>query len=172
MSGAGARLTRRVTLGAGFALAVAPQAFAHRSQSVLTTVTWNAVSSMLEVTHRLHSDDAELGLAQATGAASMDLTVVKNQAQLMLYVESHFALMDGTAKIALAPLGAEFEGQSILLYQEAKRPAPPKDLVIDNRILRDVFDGQTNLVNVRLAQRTRTLIFSGNDGTKKVEGLL
>lgn len=49
---------------------------------------------------------------------------------------------------------------------------PPKALAINNQIFRDVFEGQTNLVNVRLAQKTRTLIFSGGDGVKKAEGLL
>ena len=35
-----------------------------------------------------------------------------------------------------------------------------------------VFDGQTNLVNVRMAQRTRTLLFAGNDGSKTAKDLL
>lgn len=102
----------------------------------------------------------------------MDITVVRNQAQMMLYIEQHFGLTDGGKKIALEPLGAEVEGEALLLYQSSKLAEPPKGLMIDNRILRDVFDGQTNLVNVRLAQRTRTLIFSGQDGVKKAEGLL
>lgn len=141
-------------------------------QTVLSTVMWNAALGVLEVTHRLHAHDAELSLQATTGAAQVDLTVMRNQAQLMLYVERRFMLTDGTRPIALEPLGAEFEGEAILLYQECRLDAPPRDLSIDNRILRDVFDGQTNLVNVRLAQRTRTLIFSGKDGMKRVEGLL
>lgn len=165
-------ITRRLAIFAGCALAVAPPALAHRSQSVLTTVIWNAASSILEVTHRVHAHDAELGMGAATGVEQLDMTVVRNQAQMMLHIEGHFGLTDGSRKIALQPLGAEFEGQYLVLYQECKLAAPPKDLAIDNRILRDVFDGQTNLVNVRLAQKTRTLIFSGQDGVKKAEGLL
>ncbi len=90
----------------------------------------------------------------------------------MIYVEQHFGLSDSGKKIVLEALGAEIEGEALLLYQQCKLAAPPKGLTIDNRILRDVFDGQTNLVNVRLAQRTRTMIFSGQDGVKKAEGLL
>lgn len=170
MSGQGIRLTRRLAVLAGCALVVAPPALAHRSQTVLTTIVWNAAKSILEVTHRFHSADAEAWLAFA-GGKSTDITVVTNQAQLMLYVEDHFALLDGTKKIALQPLGAEFEGEAILLYQECKLAAPPRDLSIDNRILRDVFDGQANLVNVRLAQRTRTLIFAGQTGAQKAGDL-
>ena len=64
------------------------------------------------------------------------------------------------------------QGEAVLMYQECKLTAPPRNLAIDNRILRDVFENQTNLVNVKLAQRTRTLLFSGSDGVKKAEGLL
>lgn len=168
-------VTRRVAVLAGCALAVAPPALAHRSQTVLTTVMWNGASSILEVTHRVHNADAEAWLALQSsggGAGAVDITVVRNQAQMMLYIEQHFGLTDGGKKIALEPLGAEVEGEALLLYQSSKLAEPPKGLMIDNRILRDVFDGQTNLVNVRLAQRTRTLIFSGQDGVKKAEGLL
>ncbi|MFZ4684728.1 MAG: DUF6702 family protein [Hyphomonadaceae bacterium] len=169
-------ITRRMALLTGGAcvatVALAPEALAHRAQTVLTTVMWNASSSMLEVTHRLHAHDAELTLAATTGAQSVDITQVKNQAQLLLYIEKQFTMTDGGKTIALQPLGAEMEGEAILVYQECRLATPPKVLSIVNGILRDVFEGQTNLVNVRLAQRTRTLIFSGSDGAKRAEGLL
>jgi len=169
-------ITRRMALLTGGAcvatVALAPEALAHRAQTVLTTVMWNASSSVLEVTHRLHAHDAELTLAATTGVQSVDITQVKNQAQLLLYIEKQFTMTDGGKTIALQPLGAEMEGEAILVYQECRLAAPPRGLLIVNGILRDVFEGQTNLVNVRLAQRTRTLIFSGNDGAKPAEGLL
>lgn len=172
MKRAGGRITRRLALMAGSALVVTPPALAHRAQTVLSTVMWNAASSTLDVMHRLHAHDAELCLAAKTGAAQVDITVLQNQARLMLYIEEQFVLTDGGKAMALSPLGAEIEGEAILVYQDCKLAAPPGSLAIDNRILRDVFQGQTNLVNVRLAQRTRTLLFSGGDGVKKAEGLL
>jgi hypothetical protein len=169
-------ITRRMALLTGGAcvatVALAPEALAHRAQTVLTTVMWNASSSVLEVTHRIHAHDAELTLAATTGVQAVDITQVKNQAQLLLYIEKQFTMTDGGNTIALQPLGAEMEGEAILVYQECRLATPPKVLSIVNGILRDVFEGQTNLVNVRLAQRTRTLIFSGNDAAKRAEGLL
>jgi len=169
------QLTRRLAIASGCAFAVAPAAFAHRSQSVLTVVNWNPDTSMLEVSHRMHAHDAEVGLAQSTGdanAPAVDISVVGNQAKLMLYIEKHFALADAKGAIKLEPLGAELESEAILVYQEAKLAAPPPELTINNQILRDVFDQQTNLVNVRMAQRTRTLIFTGKDGAKRAKDLL
>lgn len=172
MSRAGRSMTRRLALMAGGALVLAPPALAHRAQTVLSTVTWNAASSTLDVMHRMHAHDAELCLAAKTGAAQVDITVLQNQARLMLYIEEKFVLADAGKAIKLAPLGAEFEGEALLVYQDCKLAGPPRNLSIDNRLLRDVFEGQTNLVNVRLAERTRTLLFSGKDGVKKAEGLL
>jgi len=166
------RFTRRLAVAGGLALALAPPALAHRSQSVLTTVTWNPTTSRLEVTHRMHAHDAEVGLALSTGVETIDIRQANNQAQLMHYVEKHFSLSDGSAPIALSPLGAEIQSEAILLYREAKRAAPPAELVIEDQILCDVFDGQTNLVNVKLAQRTRTLIFIAKDGPKRAKDLL
>jgi hypothetical protein len=171
-----AGITRRIALLAGCSLSAglmfAPPALAHRSQTVLSTVMWNAASSVLEVTHRLHPHDAELALQQTTRATQVDITVVKNQAALMLYIEERFVLTDGGRKLVLEPVGAEFEGDTLLLYQQSALKAPPAKLAIDDRILRDVFEAQANLVNVRLAQRTRTFLFSGNDGVKQADGLL
>jgi hypothetical protein len=172
MTAGGGMLTRRLAMMAGGALLLAPPALAHRAQTVLTTVMWNANASTLDVTHRMHAHDAELCLAQKNGGAPADITVLRSQAELMIYIEGTFGLIDGGKALALTPLGSELQGEAVLLYQECKLAEPPRNLSVDHRILRDVFDNQTNLVNVRLAQRTRTLLFSGGDGVKKAEGLL
>jgi hypothetical protein len=166
-------LTRRLAVAAACILATAPPASAHRSQSVLTTINWNSATATLEVMHRIHAHDAEVGLMQATGSTeNVDITVTRNQAQLMLYVEKHFSLKGPAGPIVLSPLGAEFQSEAIVLYREAKLKGPPAELAIDDQILRDVFDQQTNLVNVKLDKRTRTLIFSGRDGVKQAKDLL
>jgi hypothetical protein len=169
----GPALSRRLLVAGGCALLAAPKAFAHRAQSVLSTVEWNPKTSTIDVTHRMHAHDAELGLAASSGSASdVDLTQVRNQARLGLYVEDHFILSTPAGKVPLEVLGAEIEAEIILIYQEARLPAPPQALDVDNRILRDVFDSQTNLVNVRMAKRTRTLIFAGRDGVKPARDLV
>ena len=171
-----AGMTRRMAVLAGCSvgagLLLAPPALAHRSQTVLSTVMWNAAATVLEVTHRLHPHDAELALQQTSGVLQVDITAVKNQAALMIYIDDRFVLTDGGRRLTLEPVGAEFEGDTLLLYQQCKLQTPPARLAIDDRILRDIFEAQANLVNVRLAERTRTFLFSGNDGVKQAEGLL
>lgn len=159
-------------IAAGLAAALTPAAFAHRSQSVLSSLTWNAPASRLEVVHRFHTDDAEIGLARHAGMGDfLDLGLVRNQARLLVYLESHFAVESSEGRLALEPVGVEPRGMEIYAYQEAQLSSPPVDLTIENSILRDVFSDQTNLVNVRISQRTRTLIFSGRDRSKRVNNL-
>lgn len=159
-------------IAVGAAGLIAPAAFAHRSQSVLSSLTWNAAASRLEVVHRFHTDDAEIGLARHAGMGDfLDLGLVRNQARLLVYLESHFAVDSPEGRIVLDPVGVDPRGMEIHAYQEAVLSAAPDVLTIENDILRDVFTSQTNLVNVRIAERTRTLIFSGRDRAKRVDNL-
>ena len=164
---------RRSVLVSGASLLVAPVAFAHRSQSVLTSVVWNATNSTIEVMHRIHADDAEIGLAKYSNLGEvLDLTEIRNQARLLVYVESHFHLSGPEGAIELEPVGVQPQGREINAYQEASLSAPPSELSIDNQILRDIYDRQTNLVNVRMADKTRTMIFSGSDKVKRATNLI
>lgn len=166
---------RRAFLACAVAAALAPPAFAHRAQSVLTTVIWNEDAGALEVIHRVHAHDAELALAQMAGdgatAESMTMTEAANRARLIAYVEGEFTLADDQGGIRLVAAGAELAGEAVLVRREARRRRAPRELIVRDRILRDVFEGQTNLVNVRLAKRTRTLLFSGRDDAKRADGL-
>ncbi len=163
---------RRLLAALAMALMLAPAALAHRAQSVLTTVDWNGARSAIEVIHRLHAQDAELALAALTGEATVDLDALQAQARLMLYAETNFGLLLNGARIPLQPVGVEISGEDVSVYYEAALPAPPSEMGVDDRLLRDIFEQQTNLVNIRMTGRTRTLIFAGRDGLKAAKDLL
>ncbi len=163
---------RRAFLALGVSALVAPTASAHRSQSVLSSIVWNGSRSRLEVTHRIHTDDVEIGLAKyASLGEVIDLTEIANQARLMIYLESHFLISGPAGPIALDPVGVEPLGRELNAYQETLLTEPPTELLIDNRILRDIYPDQTNLVNVRMSNRTRTILFSGRDKAKRAGNL-
>lgn len=161
--------TRRMALVACAAGLIAPAAYAHRSHTVLSTIEWNEQARSLDVTHRLHGHDAEIALAKANlMSPGDDLTQPRTQARLALYVDQRFRLSGSLGPIDLEILAAEMDGAEILLYQTARLEAGPDMITIDNRLLRDAFDDQTNLVNVRLGEGVRTVMFAGSDGAKTV----
>ena len=90
----------------------------------------------------------------------------------MVYLEGHFQLRSPAGPVALESVGVEPLGREINAYQQAVMTEAPTELSIDNQILRDIYEQQTNLVNVRIADRTRTIIFSGRDKVKRAKNLI
>lgn len=170
MIGARGSLGRRAVLAAGAGALFAPAAAAHPAKTVLTTVEWNAGNAAIEVVHRLHPHDAEIVLSE--GGAALDLGDPMQQARLMLYIETHFVLSSGGRQIALDPVGVELRDLDAMVYREAKAARPFAELLVDDRVFRDVFDEQTNLVNIRMGKGVRTLIFAGRDGPKLARSLV
>jgi len=161
--------SRRGLIAFGLGALLAPEAMAHRSRSVLSTIDWNTAQSSLDISHRLHGHDAEVALLK-TGAmlAGEDLTQIRTQARLGLYVQDRFRLSVSRIAVETEILAAEIDGAEIVVYQTARLVQMPDELTIDNQILRETFEDQTNLVNVRLGAGVRTLMFAGSDGVKNV----
>jgi hypothetical protein len=149
------------------ALCIAALAFAHRMPGSISTVKRSASGDTIEIIHRLHAHDAELGVAAALGKRNISLETLVDRAQLALYVEERFvmaAYVDGQIRnrLPLELIGAELDGEFVLVYQEFAGQLPV-DLAIRDDILRDVFPGQVNHVNVAVGGEVRSVTFSGDD---------
>ena len=97
----------------------------------------------------------------------VSLETLVGRAQLALYVEEHFKLApsDGGRpgdRLPLELIGAELDGEFVLVYQEFTGELPA-ELAIRDDILRDVFPAQVNHVNLSSAGRVRSLTFGGDD---------
>ena len=154
-------------IAATAALCVAALAFAHRMPGSISTVKRSASGDVIEIIHRLHSHDAELGVAAVLGKGNISLEDLVGRAQLALYVEERFRIadfVDGRVgdRLALELIGAELDGEFVLVYQEFAGDLPAR-LAIRDDILRDVFPEQVNHVNVALGGEVRSVTFSGDD---------
>jgi hypothetical protein len=148
-------------------LCIAALSYADRQPGSLSTIKTNRVTGSIEIIHRLHNHDAELGVIAALGDKTLTLDKLVGRAQLALYVEEHFilaALKDDRigAPLDLELIGAELDGEFILVYQEFNGELPTHIAVRDD-ILRDVFPGQVNHVNIAVGPEVRSLIFQGED---------
>ncbi len=177
MKDTGAAATRRQFLAASAALALcaATPLAAHRLRMAMTTIVWRADRGLLEITHRLHTGDAELALAGSTadgqhddddhganreGYAALSPENARQRARIALYVGKRFGLVDpDKGAIDLTTLGAEVDGDNVLVYQEVKLPALPPVLRVRNEILTDVFRDQTNHVNFHVGEQVFSLEF-------------
>jgi len=149
------------------ALGVAVLAHAHRMPGSISTVKYSTSGERIEIIHRLHSHDAELALASVLGESRISLETLVGRAQLALYVEEHFrlaAFVDGRPgdRLALELIGAELDGEFVLVYQEFAGELPAA-LAIRDDILREVFPDQVNHVNVATGGEVRSVTFSDDD---------
>ena len=148
-------------------LFIATLCFADRQPVSLSTVKMNAQSGNVEIIHRLHSHDAELGIIAAVGDRTLTLDKLVGRAQLALYVEERFIVArlgsEGVgAPLDLVLIGAEVDGEFVLVYQEFRGNLPER-FAIRNDILRDVFPEQINHVNIAVTGEVRSLVFQGDD---------
>lgn len=146
---------------------IALPASAHRMPGSLSTMKVNPNSGAIEVIHRLHNHDAELGVMTVLNDRSISLEQLVGRARLALYVEERFLvadIRDGTigAPLELELVGAELDGEFILVYQELKGELPA-EIAVRNDILRDVFPDQVNHVNIAVGREVRSLTFREDD---------
>ena len=133
----------------------------------LSTIKTNPSTGSIEIIHRLHNHDAELGVTTVLNDRSITLDTLVGRAQLALYVEERFLIAEFADGVVGAPLkldlvGAELDGEFVLVYQELEGDLP--DIIaVRNDILRDVLPAQVNHVNIAVGGEVRTLTFQGDD---------
>lgn len=162
-------LLRRLTLWTAVmlcALTLASPAAAHRDKLTVSTVEWNEAEQALEVSHRVHIDDAQRAMVKSGLLQEPDLHALSDQAKFALFLSEQFAVAGSKSDIPLETLGAEIDGPYIWVYQQATGQARPEKLYIDCQILRAVFPDQSNHVNVRTTKQVQTLTFAPGDGIK------
>jgi hypothetical protein len=148
-------------------LCIAVLSYADRQPGSLSTIKTSPGTGNIEVIHRLHNHDAELGVIAIHGDRSQTLDKLEGRARLALYVEERFIVASVTDSdigppIALELVGAELDGEYILVYQEFAGRLPAR-IAVRNDILRDVFPEQVNLVNISTGGEVRSLTFRADD---------
>lgn len=148
-------------------LSIAALSYADRQPGSLSTIKTSPTTGNIEVIHRLHNHDAELGVIAVHGDRSQTLDKLEGRARLALYIEERFIVASVTddgigPPIALELVGAELDGDYVLVYQEFEGSLPAR-IAIRNDILRDVFPEQINHVNISTGGKVRSLTFKSDD---------
>lgn len=156
------RYPKAVFLNLAFFLCLS-SSYAHRGPRALTTIEQNQNTGTIEIVHRLHLQDAEDAIRKIYSEKDLTLETIEGRAQLALHVEGTFQVVDGETDkpISLSLVGAQIEGDIILVFQE-HTDVLPKLLKIRHDALRETFPQQVNTVNIRLGSYVRTLVFREN----------
>ncbi|MGK0238756.1 MAG: hypothetical protein ACI92G_002222 [Candidatus Pelagisphaera sp.] len=142
---------------------------AHRLPEGLTTIELNETTGNIEIVHHLHAHDVEIVLSEILKDPQWSLDTLEAQAQLALYVEKHFQIIDRSngKPVKLKLIGAELDDDEILVFQEAEAPLP-STLAMRHDALREIIPEQINTVNILLGSQVRTLVFAKKDTWKNL----
>jgi|TARA_B110001454_G_scaffold33812_1_gene33167 hypothetical protein len=139
--------------------ALTVSAFAHREPGILTTIEWNNSIERTEIIHRIHTHDAELGVAMVDNLPLLSVGNTEGMARIALYVENHFSILSEEGSLDIELVGAELIGDYIFVYQEWIDPLST-NIFIKNEILREIYPLQINQVNIISEGNIRTLTFT------------
>lgn len=149
---------------------VAIVALAHREPGSLTSIDWNEAANKTEITHRLHSHDAELGIGTVLNMPDLSVLDLESRAHIALYVEARFHIAGSDGQLELELIGAELVGDHIMIYQERSEHLP-QSIRIQNSILIDAYPTQINQVNIEDGDTTHSLTFDDADDWQVYEFL-
>ena len=123
-------------------------AYAHRESASSTEILWSDETKTIQVTHVMHTHDAQRALFHMGRIETPDLSSLKAQAKLALYFSETFTLSADNSPLELNIIGAEIIGRNVYIYQDASLPERPKSLVIDPYMFQGVVVNFLNHIDV------------------------
>ena len=140
-------------------LCVAGNGHAHRFYASFTQIELQPTKGTIEVIHRIFTHDIEDLLMRYRGSDG-ELSDEVIESFLKDYIVQAFAIYspDGNM-IPLNWIAVEVTLDNIFVYQEAPLQEGQETLIIADRILQDLFDDQSNTVNLKLDGKVKSHTF-------------
>ena len=127
-------------------------------------INHNAADKSLEITCKIFWDDFESILTKKNNNKRVDLTneknVVDNNKLVAAYISSHLNITVDGKPLTLNFVGFEKEDVVVYSYLEVTNISTLKNISINDNLMHDMFDDQTNIVHV---------IFNGNRKSTKLD---
>ncbi len=144
------------------ALATATAWGFHAFHTSLTEIRYNAQERYFEISMRVFKDDLETALTNENQHKKVVLDASnKYDALIEKYVQKHFVLTNAqNQKLGYRVLGKEQEGDAIWLYIELPHAASLNGVKMQQAMLLDSFDDQTNIVNIFIQNDKKSYIFN------------
>lgn len=139
----------------------------HPIHATITTIDYNAKTKSLEVSCKIFADDLEEAVKRETGTQAFigaGTKEVKNlNALLEQYLAKHLRLQaDGKPLQTRTFVGKELEGEAVWCYIEIPNVQGVKRLTVEQTVLTELYDDQTNLVNASIGGVRRSTLLRKN----------
>lgn len=131
----------------------------HDFHSSVTQIDYNEKNKSLEITVRLFTDDLCLALENA-GAPKMELGTQSEppsaNEHVAEYLKTHLSFSVNGKTVEAKYLGKEAQLDATWCYLEIQKVGNVKKLEIENSIMLNEFDDQTNMVNLNIKGRKKS----------------
>lgn len=131
----------------------------------VTEIEMDDKDKRLEIMMRVFMDDLEVTLRNEYKNPDLDILNPRGLTvdQMMeSYLKKHFKIMLDTKSVVTKYLGHEQEGDAFIFYVEVANVKKWKTINVQNSIITDTFDDQSNLVHVTVGEKVRSLRLTKN----------
>ena len=134
----------------------------HAFHTSITEMRYNAKEKSFEISLRVFKDDLETVLTKENQGKKIVLDKTeKFDPQIDKYIQKHFVWFNvRNQRVSYHYLGKEQEGDAMWLYIEMPAQEPINGSKLQNDVLMDEFDDQTNVVNLFYQSEKKSFIFN------------
>lgn len=147
-------------------------AFLHPFHVSVTDIRHNKENRSLEITQRIFLDDLEAAL-KPLSEEKLDLfdadNLVKNQPLINKYITERFKVYVNGKAVEFTYLGQEKEDASVWVYLEIPKVRRIKTIEVENRLLMETYEDQTNLVHVEYKGKLKSMRLTRKDSRSSLE---
>ena len=135
---------------------------AHDFHTSLTEMRYNSKAKNFEISLRVFTDDLEKVLSATNQNRKFTLeNNDKNDPLVEAYVRKHFVVTNPkNQKLNINYIGREKEGEATWIYLELPVNESIKGSKIQNDVLIDMFDDQTNILNIFIQNQKKSYLFN------------
>jgi hypothetical protein len=138
----------------------------------ITEIDHNEKSKALQMTLRIFVDDLELSIRKKVGEEEMDLLDPGNGKKTDDLVKEYIAekvKVKVDKKIGkMNYIGHEIEGPAMICYVEIENVKKFSSIEVTNKLILEIHDDQSNLVNVNYKDKTKSLRLTNDSPTGTV----
>lgn len=127
----------------------------------VTEIEYDPKDQALEIMMRVFIDDLEITLRNNLRRPELDIlnpgSGTTTDDLVSAYLKDHFSLSLDGKRQPPRYLGHEREGEALILYIEVGTVKPWTTIAIQNNIMMDTYDDQSNIVHVYVGEKVKSL---------------
>jgi hypothetical protein len=156
----------------GFIKLTALVFYLHPIHVSVTEIEFDEKDKALEIMMRVFIDDLELALKNKLNQPELDILEPKNglttNQMVSDYLQHHFKITLDNKAQKINFLGLERESEAFIFYIEVSNVKKWKTIQIQNDILTETHDDQSNLVHVTVRKNVKSLRLTRNTPVDKL----